>query len=113
MLVAVMLPSLLCVPITLMREPTVTALASALWWFFVYVVLAVVVIVTLLLSAAFATMVEPLMLETVSVMHCPCPPGPGVPANVCCAWSGWNDAALDVPKSLTRRDRWGRIGWEK
>jgi hypothetical protein len=45
-LVAVMLPSLLCVPITLMWLPTVTALADADLPFSVYVVLAVVWTIT-------------------------------------------------------------------
>jgi hypothetical protein len=44
--VAVMLPSLLCVPITLMRLPTVRALADTDLPFSVYVVLPVVWTVT-------------------------------------------------------------------
>jgi hypothetical protein len=64
-LVAVMLPSLLVVPITLIRAPTVTALAEALWPALVYCVLDVSWIVTVLPLLDFATMVWPLTLLTV------------------------------------------------
>ena len=69
MLVAVMLPSLLCVPMTLIRAPALMALAAAALPACVYFVLAVVWIVTELPFAALATIVLPLTLETVSISH--------------------------------------------
>jgi hypothetical protein len=65
MLVAVILPSLLVVPITLICAPVVTALAEALWPALVNCVLDVMWIVTELPLASFATMVWPFTLLTV------------------------------------------------
>src|SRR5712692_8192149 len=75
MLVAVMLPSLLCVPMTLIRAPTLMALAATVLPAWVYWVLAVVWIVTELPLAVLATIVLPLTLDTVSASHCPRAPG--------------------------------------
>src|SRR5690348_3456965 len=69
MCVAVMLPSLLWVPLTRTRAPVVTALAVAAWPLRVYWVDDVAWMVTLVPSAALATIVWPLMLETVSGAH--------------------------------------------
>src|SRR5579863_4686248 len=75
MLVAVMLPSLFCVPCTRMWLPTVTALAVAACPPAVYVVLAVVCTVTLVPSGVVARIVFPLTLVTVSGGNSPRPPG--------------------------------------
>src|ERR1700694_1509906 len=80
-LVAVMLPSLLCVPMTLIRVPAVMALAATALPAWVYWVLAVVWTVTELPLAVLATMVLPLTLDTVSASHWPC--APGVAASGC------------------------------
>jgi hypothetical protein len=77
---AVILPSLLCVPITLIRLPTLTALAVADWPLWVYLVLLVVWIVTVLPSAALAVMVLPFTTVTVNEAHWPF--APGVPASI-------------------------------
>src|SRR6266702_7089169 len=75
MRVAVMLPSLLCVPVTLIRAPTLMALAATVLPDCVYWVLAVVWIVTELPLDVLATIVLPLTLDTVSASHWPCAPG--------------------------------------
>src|SRR5256885_1396365 len=70
MLVAVMLPSLLCVPMTLIRVPALIALAVLLAC--VYRVLAVVWIVTVLPLDVLATIILPFTLDTVIASHGPC-----------------------------------------
>ena len=69
MLVAVMLPSLLCVPMTLIRVPALIALAATVLLACVYRVLAVVWIVTVLPLDVLATIVLPFTLDTVSDSH--------------------------------------------
>ena len=54
---------------TLIRLPTVTALALADWRLWVYLVLLVVWMVTVVPSAALAVMVLPLTVETVKAAH--------------------------------------------
>src|SRR5262249_25770854 len=74
MRMAVMLPSLLRVPLTRIWLPTLTALAAADWPDCVYWVLAVEWIVTELPSTVLPTMVWPCTLETVSrAPHRTCP----------------------------------------
>src|ERR1700736_6375235 len=83
-LVAVMLPSLLCVPMTLIRVPTLMAFAATALPAWVYWVLAVVWIVTELPLAVLATIVLPFTLKTVTPSHwprVPCAPGP-----TACVW---------------------------
>src|SRR5712692_1676962 len=82
MLVAVMLPSLLCVPMTLMWVPAVMALAATVLPAWVYWVLAVVWIVTELPLDVFATIVLPFTLDTVSASH-----GPFAPGAAACDWA--------------------------
>src|SRR6266699_7289621 len=72
MLVAVMLPSLLCVPMTLIRVPALIALAATVLPACVYRVLAVVWIVTVLPLDVLATIVLPFTLDTVIASQGPC-----------------------------------------
>src|SRR2546429_9073074 len=71
MLVAVMLPSLLCVPMTLIRVPALIALAATVLLACVYRVLAVVWIVTVLPLDVLATNILPFTLDTVIASHGP------------------------------------------
>src|SRR5436853_7137122 len=71
-LVAVMLPSLLCVPMTLILVPALIALAATVLPAWVYRVLAVVWIVTVLPLDVLATIILPFTLDTVIASHGPC-----------------------------------------